>query len=235
MLLQVREIGIKGDHRLYSVQTPRGLSGIVDLTGQDLGITVLLAGTYYRRIYPATAPLPDDEPPRIRDLEGGYQTIQTFVSCWEHATAEQRELLCENGADKSIYTTVKHGKTKRTNRKLRQVEDRPVTVPVKQDGTWCRAYVKDLRTALKGLTAAQTVRIGQITVRRSVLYDLVDSKSALAADPILELSYTDGDTIGGALNIRSVDGRARVTLKHGAGDKYHGAQGFDRRIQFVAH
>ncbi len=230
MLLQITHLGADDEHRrrLYHVQTPRGLGAVVELTGADMEITLWLIGTGYRRTYPSPYPL--EGIPRIRDLEGGYQTLQTFVTTWEHSTPEQRAILeeYESGIKWTRYDKKKRRKL-RTKRKLRLTEDRPRHVPVKQSGDWHRAMVKDLRAALKGTLQADNIRIGGITVKRSVLYGLVNTKSALTRDPVLELRHEEG-----ALQIRSADGRARVTVKHGAGDRYKGCYGWTRRVQLVA-
>jgi hypothetical protein len=233
MLLNIKHLGTnEHDHRLYHIQTPSGLSGILDMCGSDREITLLLVGTHYRRDYPASAELGTD-PPRIRDLEGGYQVVQTFMANWEHATIEQRENLLDPDI-KPLYTYRKHGKIQRNKRKVQLVEDRPVHVPAQRSlGQWYRVWVKDLRRALKGTTGAQNIRIEHVTVKRSILYGLLNTKSALTVDPVVELRYDDSETVGGSLLIRSADGRAKVTLKHGAGDKHKGHYGFARRIAFV--
>ncbi|MHC4072764.1 MAG: hypothetical protein ACYTGS_12160 [Planctomycetota bacterium] len=236
MLLNIKHLGTnEHDHRLYHIQTPSGLSGILDMCGSDREITLLLVGTHYRRDYPASAGLDSAEPPRIRDLEGGYQVVQTFMANWEHATAEQRELLCEYDDRPINYWRFDTKKMQdvRTKNKVRLVEDRPVHVPAHQSGDWYKVLVENLRRALKGTTGAQNIRIGHVTVKRSILYGLLNTKSALTVDPVVELRYDDSETVGGSLLIRSADGRARVTVKHGAGDKHKGRYGFARRIAFV--
>jgi hypothetical protein len=77
---------------------------------------------------------------------------------------------------------------KRTKAKVRKAEYRPFVIRAKPPGVdgWYSVLVADLRRALKGLTQAQTVRIGHITIKRSVLYGLLNSKSALTYDPIVE-------------------------------------------------
>jgi hypothetical protein len=206
------------------------------MCGSDREITLLLVGTHYRRDYPASAELDSAEPPRIRDLEGGYQVVQTFMANWEYATTEQRELLCEYDDRPINYWRFDTKKMRdvRTKNKVRLVEDRPVHVPAQRSlGQWYRVWVKDLRRALKGTTGAQNIRIGHVTVKRSILNEFINTKGALAVDPFVELRYDDSETVGGSLLIRSADGRARVTVRHGAGDKHKGRYGFARRIAFV--
>lgn len=242
MLLQVRHLGETGnENRLYHCQTHTGMDAIVKLDYADLEIDLVLVGTCYRRTYPASGHVTGA--PRIADLEGGYQTVSTFLQTWEHSTPEQKEILQEY-EDRPISWArfdTKKGRHVRTRRKLRLAEDRPRAVPARSgaDG-WARVYAKELRAALKGTLQADNIRIEGVTIRRSILWGtkakpgLLDTsasaKGALTRDPVIELRCVDGDTSGGALELRSADGRARVTVKHGAGDKHKGRHGWSRRI-----
>ena len=230
-LLKIQHIGTRDEHRFYSVQTPHGLHGVLDLTGGGLEITMLLVGTYYRREYPAGAELGTD-PPRIRDLEGGYQTIAAFVACWEYSTEEQRAALCEFGGKLPNYIRTKNGADVRTKTNVPTTEDRPRVIHGKHaDDGWIKVYFADLRDALKSAKGA--VRLGHVTLAASIAKAFFDTKGALGADPVLYVRPDENDLLG-ALEIKSGSGHAHMTIRHGAGDRYKGRAGFTRRLVFAS-
>ena len=230
MLLRIKELGTKDGARFYSVHTPRGMHGVLDLSGSGLEIAMLLVGTFYRREYPASAELGAD-PPRIWDIEGGYQTVSAFVACWEHSTEEQRATLCEFGHLPN-YIRTKNGADVRTKTKVPRTEDRPHVIHGKRaDDGWIKVYFADLRDALKKATGA--VRLGHVTLAASIAKSFFDTKGALGADPVLYIRPDENDLLG-ALEIKSGNGRARLTIKHGAGDRYKGRAGFTRRLVFAS-
>ena len=231
MLLHILHIGTKEEHRLYQIQTPHGLTGILDLCGFGKEITLSLTGTCYSRDYPATGELDAGSPPRIRDLEGGYQTVAAFVACWEHSTPEQRETLLGSYDRLPNYIRTKNGADVRTKTKVPRTEDRPriVAGTPTEDG-WIHVYLADVQGALKKATGA--VRIGHVTLAASIAKSLFGTKSALSSDPTLYIRPDKNDLLG-ALEIKSGNGRAHLTIRHGAGDRYKGRAGFTRRVSFA--
>ena len=246
MLLQIRHLGTKDRARLYAIQTASGLSGVLALSaahvdyGKPDRIEIALAGTGYTREYAVTG-VPGD-PPRIRDLDQGYDALHSFVATWEHATEEQRADLCEYDGDvldhrwiaDMVKPPVIRTIRKRGKWSFRKPEDRPRLVPAVPVGAgWLRLSILDLRAALKG--TRQAVRIGSATIKPAVLRDLCGLWGP-------EIELCDGD---GALCWRSVDSgqrdgmatvghRAQATIRHGAGDPYAGRNGFEARIVLQA-
>jgi len=196
----------------------------------DVGpaVQLILKGTVYNRYYPTETAL--GEPPTIADLPGGYATLNAFCLFWQQATPEQRESM-ERGDKEIHYDAAEwrghwhYGQRRRTFPKLakwkpRTPDKEPRILPASNglpDG-FSRFYTKDLIAALKG--TRQAVRFGPIIVKPTILRQL-----ARLNGPTLEVRVD-----GGTVQLRTPDQRQRITLRHGAGDRYAGRNGYEATV-----
>ena len=198
--------------------------------GDPPHVRLTLHGTQYHRIYTAQGETGD--PPTVADLPGGWDTINAFLVFWHSATPERREDMAQNdeaikgGKRSYFYDHVTY-----TDRKLpklakwtpREFDEAPRVIPASNGlaGGFSRFYTKDLIAALKG--TKQAVRFGPIIVKPTVLREL-----AKLNGPTLEVR-ADGDTV----QLRTPDRRQRMTLLHGAGDRYAGRNGYEASIAWA--
>jgi len=219
--------------RLYAIQATSGRRAVVTLErapsrryNDPDQIGVSLEGTAYARLYAPAAPLDDDAPPRIADLPGGYATVAAFLAYWEHSTHDQRADLWlwdkeitagrHNASMKPIERTLPN----RHKWKPYSTDDQPRRIAAHADmgDGWYRVYTKDLLAAMKGANVA--VRIGTATVKPAIIRQLCR----------IHRGTVEIKDEGAALGFRTPDTRTRCTIRHGAGDKYAGRNGWERRI-----
>lgn len=225
------------DHRsCYGVRLVGGTTYVVTLAPAPQGynevprLRLALHGTDYQRIYAAQGEL--DNPPTVADLPGGWDTINAFLTFWQNATPEQRDDMARNdGAIVDGKRGYSYNQYTYSDRKLpilrkwapRELDETPRVIPASNGlpGGFSRFYTKDLIAALKG--TKQAVRFGSIIVKPTILREL-----ARLHGPTLE-ARTEGNTV----RLRTTDGRQRMTLRHGAGDRYAGRNGYEAAVSWT--
>lgn len=188
-------------------------------------VELSLVGTEYARLYDPVDDL--DGPPTIEHhLPPG--AVTAFVTFWELATEEQRAELwlydtpIKGGRHSYHMIPMDRDLPSRHKWAVRELDETPRELHGVDVGDgWHRIYSKDLARALKG--TRQAVRIGTATVKPSILRQL-----AKIHGPLVELKDENG-----ALGFRSVDKRHRCTVRHGAGDRYAGRNGFEAIIAIL--